>query len=111
MTRVLLSIAELYRTSQCHTIALPILLKALALSREYRLQHLASETVLNLAFSQVLATCVSYKCPPPPPFMVGASLKFCQGEFSLGGQGFSALGETSSAHEPNHLLQEIDAVK
>ncbi|XP_066466020.1 anaphase-promoting complex subunit 5 isoform X1 [Tiliqua scincoides] len=52
--RVLLSIAELYRGSQCHTIALPVLLQALARSREYRLQHLASETVLNLAFSQLI---------------------------------------------------------
>lgn len=52
--RVLLSTAELYRSSQCHSIALPVLLQALALSREFRLQHLASETVLNLAFSQVL---------------------------------------------------------
>lgn len=34
-------------------MALPVLLQALALSKEYRLQYLASETVLNLAFSQV----------------------------------------------------------
>ncbi|XP_075754718.1 anaphase-promoting complex subunit 5 [Pelodiscus sinensis] len=52
--RVLLSIAELYWRSSCHTIALPVLLQALALSREYRLQYLASETVLNLAFSQLI---------------------------------------------------------
>ncbi|XP_065273605.1 anaphase-promoting complex subunit 5 isoform X2 [Emys orbicularis] len=51
---VLLSIAELYWRSSCHTIALPVLLQALALSREYRLQYLASETVLNLAFSQLI---------------------------------------------------------
>ncbi|XP_050779874.1 anaphase-promoting complex subunit 5 isoform X3 [Gopherus flavomarginatus] len=51
---VLLSIAELYWKSSCHTIALPVLLQALALSREYRLQYLASETVLNLAFSQLI---------------------------------------------------------
>nr|XP_025035769.1 anaphase-promoting complex subunit 5 [Pelodiscus sinensis] len=40
--------------SSFHTIALPVLLQALALSREYRLQYLASETVLNLAFSQLI---------------------------------------------------------
>ncbi|KAM4809427.1 anaphase-promoting complex subunit 5 [Rhinophrynus dorsalis] len=52
--RVLLSLAELYWRSSCHPVALPILLQALALSREYRLQYLASETVLNLAFSQLM---------------------------------------------------------
>ncbi|XP_038619625.1 anaphase-promoting complex subunit 5 [Tachyglossus aculeatus] len=51
---VLLSTAELYWRACCHTIALPVLLQALALSREYRLQYLASETVLNLAFSQLI---------------------------------------------------------
>ncbi|XP_025055087.1 anaphase-promoting complex subunit 5 isoform X4 [Alligator sinensis] len=51
---VLLSTAELYWRSSCHTIALPVLLQALALSREYSLQYLASETVLNLAFSQLI---------------------------------------------------------
>ncbi|XP_075290847.1 anaphase-promoting complex subunit 5 isoform X1 [Opisthocomus hoazin] len=51
---VLLSMAELYWRSSCHTIALPVLLQALALSREYSLQYLASETVLNLAFSQLI---------------------------------------------------------
>ncbi|XP_005145196.1 anaphase-promoting complex subunit 5 [Melopsittacus undulatus] len=51
---VLLSIAELYWRASCHTIALPVLLQALALSREYSLQYLASETVLNLAFSQLI---------------------------------------------------------
>ncbi|NWX47028.1 APC5 protein, partial [Steatornis caripensis] len=51
---VLLSIAELYWRSSCHTIALPVLLQALALAREYSLQYLASETVLNLAFSQLI---------------------------------------------------------
>ena len=50
---VLLSVAELYWRSSSPTIALPVLLQALALSKEYRLQHLASETVLNLAFAQV----------------------------------------------------------
>lgn len=50
--------AELYWRSSCHTIALPVLLQALALAREYSLQYLASETVLNLAFSQVGLICV-----------------------------------------------------
>ncbi|KAM8961603.1 anaphase-promoting complex subunit 5 isoform 2-T2 [Pelodytes ibericus] len=52
--RVLLSLAELYWRSSCHPVALPVLLQALALSREYRLQCLSSETVLNLAFSQLM---------------------------------------------------------
>ncbi|KAL8180133.1 UNVERIFIED_CONTAM: Anaphase-promoting complex subunit 5 [Gekko kuhli] len=52
--RVLLSIAKLHLRSLCHTTALPILLQALALSQEYHLQHLASETILNLAFSQLM---------------------------------------------------------
>ncbi|KAG8146060.1 putative Anaphase promoting complex subunit 5 protein [Naja naja] len=51
---VLLSVAELYWQSLCHTVALPILLQALALAREYRLQYLASETILNLAFAQLI---------------------------------------------------------
>jgi len=49
---VLLSVAGLYWRSSSPTIALPVLLQALALSKEYRLQYLASETVLNLAFAQ-----------------------------------------------------------
>uniref|UniRef100_A0A8D2QI55 Anaphase-promoting complex subunit 5 n=1 Tax=Zonotrichia albicollis TaxID=44394 RepID=A0A8D2QI55_ZONAL len=52
--RVLLCMAELYWRSSCHTIALPVLLQALALAREFSLQYLASETVLNLAFSQLI---------------------------------------------------------
>ncbi|XP_004636039.1 anaphase-promoting complex subunit 5 [Octodon degus] len=51
---VLLSVAELYWHSSSPTIALPVLLQALALSKEYRLQYLASETVLNLAFAQLI---------------------------------------------------------
>lgn len=51
---VLLSVAELSWRSSSPTIALPVLLQALALSKEYRLQHLASETVLNLAFAQLI---------------------------------------------------------
>lgn len=53
---VLLSVAELYWHSSSPTIALPVLLQALALAKEYRLQYLASETVLNLAFAQVRAS-------------------------------------------------------
>ncbi|XP_045152651.1 anaphase-promoting complex subunit 5 [Echinops telfairi] len=51
---VLLSVAELYWRSSSPAIALPVLLQALALSKEYRLQYLASETVLNLAFAQLI---------------------------------------------------------
>ncbi|XP_062814805.1 anaphase-promoting complex subunit 5 isoform X1 [Anolis carolinensis] len=52
--RVLLAIAKLYWRSMRHTTALPVLLQALALAREYRLQYLASETILCLAFSQLM---------------------------------------------------------
>ncbi|XP_007936448.1 anaphase-promoting complex subunit 5 [Orycteropus afer afer] len=51
---VLLSVAELYWRSSSPTVALPVLLQALALSKEYRLQYLASETVLHLAFAQLI---------------------------------------------------------
>ncbi|XP_036352294.2 anaphase-promoting complex subunit 5 isoform X2 [Ochotona princeps] len=51
---VLLSVAGLYWRSSSPSIAMPLLLHALALSKEYRLQYLASETVLNLAFAQLL---------------------------------------------------------
>ena len=33
---------------------MPVLLEALALSKEYRLQYLAFETVLNLAYAQLI---------------------------------------------------------
>ncbi|KAM4827270.1 LOW QUALITY PROTEIN: anaphase-promoting complex subunit 5 [Thomomys bottae] len=51
---ILLSVAELYWRSSSPTIAMPVLLQALALSKEYRLQYLASETVLNLAYAQLI---------------------------------------------------------
>ncbi|XP_053557713.1 anaphase-promoting complex subunit 5 [Bombina bombina] len=54
MIRILLSLAELYWRSSCHPVAIPVLLQALALSREYRLQYLSSEILLNLAFSQLM---------------------------------------------------------
>lgn len=38
---------------------MPVLLEALALSKEYRLQYLASETVLNLAYAQVSHSALS----------------------------------------------------
>ncbi|XP_028680104.1 anaphase-promoting complex subunit 5 [Erpetoichthys calabaricus] len=52
--RVMLAIAELYWRSSSHGIVLPLLLQTLALSREHHLQKLASETVLHLAFSQLM---------------------------------------------------------
>lgn len=59
---VLLSVAELHWRSSSPAAALPALLQALALSREYRLQYLASETVLNLAFAQVSRSCLVLFC-------------------------------------------------
>jgi hypothetical protein len=42
---------------------MPVLLQALALSKEYRLQYLASETVLNLAYAQVShSVCIAHSC-------------------------------------------------
>ncbi|MBN3316706.1 APC5 protein, partial [Atractosteus spatula] len=52
--RVMLSVAELYWQSSCYATALPLLLQALALARQYNLQYLASETILHLAFSQLM---------------------------------------------------------
>uniref|UniRef100_A0A8C5LPB1 Anaphase-promoting complex subunit 5 n=1 Tax=Leptobrachium leishanense TaxID=445787 RepID=A0A8C5LPB1_9ANUR len=52
--RALLSLAELYWRSSCHPVALPVLLQALALSREFQLQYMASETMLNLAYAQLM---------------------------------------------------------
>lgn len=52
--RVMLSLAELHWSSSCHAVALPLLLRALAVSREYHLQYLASECILHLAFSQLM---------------------------------------------------------
>ncbi|XP_066544877.1 anaphase-promoting complex subunit 5 [Amia ocellicauda] len=52
--RVMLSIAELYWQSSCYATALPLLLQALALARQFHLQYLASETILHLAFSQLM---------------------------------------------------------
>lgn len=52
--RVMLSLAELHWSSSCHAVALPLLLRSLAMSREYHLQYLASECILHLAFSQLM---------------------------------------------------------
>uniref|UniRef100_A0A4W3HBM3 Anaphase-promoting complex subunit 5 n=1 Tax=Callorhinchus milii TaxID=7868 RepID=A0A4W3HBM3_CALMI len=54
LIKVLIVEAELFWRSSCHTIAVPLLLKALALSREYHLEYLASEAILHLAFSQLM---------------------------------------------------------
>ncbi|XP_012586655.1 PREDICTED: anaphase-promoting complex subunit 5 [Condylura cristata] len=51
---VLLAVAELHWRSSAPAAALPVLLQALALAKEFRLQRLASETVLNLAFAQLI---------------------------------------------------------
>lgn len=52
--RVMLSSAELHWDSSGFATALPLLLQALALSRQHNLQSLASETVLHLAFTQLM---------------------------------------------------------
>ncbi|XP_027134206.1 anaphase-promoting complex subunit 5-like [Larimichthys crocea] len=51
--RVMLSTAELHWSSGFST-ALPLLLQALALARQHHLQALASETILHLAFTQLM---------------------------------------------------------
>lgn len=52
--RVMLSTAELHWESSGFSTALPLLLQALALARQHHLQSLASETVLHLAFTQLM---------------------------------------------------------
>uniref|UniRef100_UPI00398F2532 anaphase-promoting complex subunit 5 isoform X2 n=1 Tax=Pristiophorus japonicus TaxID=55135 RepID=UPI00398F2532 len=54
LIKVLILEAELFWRSSCHAVAVPLLLKALALSREYHLEYLTSEAILHLAFSQLM---------------------------------------------------------
>uniref|UniRef100_A0A4W6F5G9 Anaphase-promoting complex subunit 5 n=1 Tax=Lates calcarifer TaxID=8187 RepID=A0A4W6F5G9_LATCA len=52
--RMMLSTAELHWESSGFSTALPLLLQALALARQHHLQSLASETILHLAFTQLM---------------------------------------------------------
>uniref|UniRef100_A0A8K9Y2D1 Anaphase-promoting complex subunit 5 n=1 Tax=Oncorhynchus mykiss TaxID=8022 RepID=A0A8K9Y2D1_ONCMY len=52
--RVMLVTAELHWESSGFATALPLLLQALALARQHHLQALASETILHLAFTQLM---------------------------------------------------------
>lgn len=52
--RVMLSTAELHWESSGFSTALPLLLQALALARQHHLQSLASETIIHLAFTQLM---------------------------------------------------------
>uniref|UniRef100_A0A671X7V4 Anaphase-promoting complex subunit 5 n=1 Tax=Sparus aurata TaxID=8175 RepID=A0A671X7V4_SPAAU len=52
--RVMLSTAELHWESSGFSTALPLLLQALALARQHHLQSLASESILHLAFTQLM---------------------------------------------------------
>ncbi|XP_072301533.1 anaphase-promoting complex subunit 5 [Eucyclogobius newberryi] len=52
--RVMLSTAALHWGSSGFSTALPLLLQALALARQHHLQSLASETILHLAFTQLM---------------------------------------------------------
>ncbi|XP_073675898.1 anaphase-promoting complex subunit 5-like [Garra rufa] len=52
--RVMLASAELHWDSSDFASALPLLLQALALSRQHNLQSLTSETLLHLAFTQLM---------------------------------------------------------
>ncbi|XP_036434015.1 anaphase-promoting complex subunit 5 [Colossoma macropomum] len=52
--RVMLATAELHWDSSGFATALPLLLQALALARQHNLQSLESETVLHLAFTQLM---------------------------------------------------------
>ncbi|XP_072537275.1 anaphase-promoting complex subunit 5 [Salminus brasiliensis] len=52
--RVMLATAELHWDSSGFSTALPLLLQALALARQHNLQSLESETVLHLAFTQLM---------------------------------------------------------
>ncbi|XP_037536636.1 anaphase-promoting complex subunit 5 [Nematolebias whitei] len=52
--RVMLSTAELHWESSGFSTALPILLQALTLARQHHLQSLVSESILHLAFTQLM---------------------------------------------------------
>uniref|UniRef100_A0A673GBC3 Anaphase-promoting complex subunit 5 N-terminal domain-containing protein n=1 Tax=Sinocyclocheilus rhinocerous TaxID=307959 RepID=A0A673GBC3_9TELE len=52
--RVMLASAELHWDSSGFATALPLLLQALSLSRQHNLQRLTSETLLHLAFTQLM---------------------------------------------------------
>lgn len=52
--KVMLSTAQLHWESSGFSTALPLLLQALALARQHHLQSLASETILHLAFTQLM---------------------------------------------------------
>ncbi|XP_037391911.1 anaphase-promoting complex subunit 5 [Pygocentrus nattereri] len=52
--RVMLATADLHWDSSGFATALPLLLQALALARQHNLQSLESETVLHLAFTQLM---------------------------------------------------------
>ncbi|XP_007247211.3 anaphase-promoting complex subunit 5 isoform X1 [Astyanax mexicanus] len=52
--RVMLATAELHWDSSGFATALPLLLQALALARQHNLQSLESETILHLAFTQLM---------------------------------------------------------
>uniref|UniRef100_A0A672TEB3 Anaphase-promoting complex subunit 5-like n=2 Tax=Sinocyclocheilus grahami TaxID=75366 RepID=A0A672TEB3_SINGR len=52
--RVMLASAELHWDSSGFATALPLLLQALSLSRQHNLQSLTSETLLHLAFTQLM---------------------------------------------------------
>ncbi|XP_045560149.1 anaphase-promoting complex subunit 5-like [Salmo salar] len=52
--RVMLVTAELHWESSGFATALPLLLQALALARQHHLQAMSSETILHLAFTQLM---------------------------------------------------------
>ncbi|KAM3610629.1 uncharacterized protein V6R79_006719 [Siganus canaliculatus] len=52
--RVMLATAQLHWESSGFSTALPLLLQALALARQHHLQALASESILHLAFTQLM---------------------------------------------------------
>ncbi|XP_062855540.1 anaphase-promoting complex subunit 5 [Trichomycterus rosablanca] len=54
LIRVMLATAELHWDSSGFSAALPLLLKALALTRQHNLQRLESKTVLHLAYTQLM---------------------------------------------------------
>uniref|UniRef100_A0A8C4F319 Anaphase-promoting complex subunit 5 n=1 Tax=Dicentrarchus labrax TaxID=13489 RepID=A0A8C4F319_DICLA len=76
--RVMLSTAELHWESSGFSTALPLLLQALALARQHHLQSLASETILHLAFTQLMlgvpeqALCVLHEACIEPVLAHGA---------------------------------------
>uniref|UniRef100_A0A8C4F6G6 Anaphase-promoting complex subunit 5 n=1 Tax=Dicentrarchus labrax TaxID=13489 RepID=A0A8C4F6G6_DICLA len=109
--RVMLSTAELHWESSGFSTALPLLLQALALARQHHLQSLASETILHLAFTQLMlgvpeqALCVLHEACIEPVLAHGAVMD--KGRALLLTARCNTLASLPSPHLPAVLLIPI----